>query len=137
MNRLFENHRQERIIKILKMIKEGKIVNTSTIGDLGVSVTALSKDFKAIMYDIGLPIVYDAKLHSYIATEDFEIPWRVVNDEIAELLNQAKNNIQELIEENPDNIKFKEILENLKGIEKLNNESINNDSAEWNYSCWK
>lgn len=67
MDRLFENHRQERIVKILKMIKEGKIVNTSTVGDLGVSITALSKDFKAIMYDIGLPIVYDSKLHSYVA----------------------------------------------------------------------
>lgn len=39
------------------------------------------------MYDIGLPIVYDAKIHSYVATEDFEIPWRVVNDEISELLD--------------------------------------------------
>lgn len=124
MNRLFENHRQERIIKILKMIKEGKIVNTSTVGDLGVSVTALSKDFKAIMYDIGLPIVYDAKNHSYVATEDFEIPWRVVNDEISELLNKSKNNIQELLKEEPDNIKLKQILENLKGIEKLNSEKL-------------
>ena len=124
MDRLFENHRQERIIKILKMIKEGKIVNSSTVGDLGVSVTALSKDFKAIMYDIGLPIVYDAKIHSYVATEDFEIPWRVVNDEISELLNKSKNNIQELLKEEPDNIKLKQILENLKGIEKLNSEKL-------------
>lgn len=124
MDRLFENHRQERIIKILKMIKEGKIVNSSTVGDLGVSVTALSKDFKAIMYDIGLPIVYDAKIHSYVATEDFEIPWRVVNDEIAELLEQSKKDIQELIEEESDNMKLKQILENLKGIEKLNSEKL-------------
>lgn len=124
MDRLFENHRQERIIKILKMIKEGKIVNTSTVGDLGVSVTALSKDFKAIMYDIGLPIVYDAKIHSYVATEDFEIPWRVVNDEISELLDKSKNDIQELLKEEPDNIKLKQILENLKGIEKLNSEKL-------------
>ena len=108
MDRLFENHRQERIIKILKMIKEGKIVNSSTVGDLGVSVTALSKDFKAIMHDIGLPIVYDAKIHSYVATEDFEIPWRVVNDEISELLNKSNNNIQELLKEEPDNIKLKQ-----------------------------
>lgn len=124
MNRLFENHRQERIIKILKMIKEGKIVNSSTVGDLGVSVTALSKDFKAIMYDIGLPIVYDAKIHSYVATEDFEIPWRVVNDEISELLDKSKNDIQELLKEEPDNIKLKQILENLKVIEKLNSEKL-------------
>ncbi|MCQ2593450.1 MAG: hypothetical protein MJ184_11570 [Treponema sp.] len=124
MNRLFENHRQERIIKILKMIKEGKIVNTSTVGDLGVSITALSKDFKAIMYDIGLPIVYDAKIHSYVATEDFEIPWRVVNDEIAELLEQSKKDLQELIKEDSDNMKLKQILENLKGIEKLNSEKL-------------
>lgn len=124
MDRLFENHRQERIIKILKMIKEGKIVNTSTVGDLGVSVTALSKDFKAIMYDIGLPIVYDAKIHSYVATEDFEIPWRVVNDEISELLEQSKKGIQELIEKDSDNMKLKQILENLKGIEKLNSEKL-------------
>lgn len=124
MNRLFENHRQERIIKILKMIKEGKIVNSSTVGDLGVSVTALSKDFKAIMYDIGLPIVYDAKIHSYVATEDFEIPWRIVNDEISELLDKSKNDIQELLKEEPDNIKLKHILENLKGIEKLNSEEL-------------
>lgn len=124
MDRLFENHRQERIIKILKMIKEGKIVNTSTVGDLGVSVTALSKDFKAIMYDIGLPIVYDSKLHSYVATEDFEIPWRVVNDEISELLEQSKKGIQELIEKDSDNMKLKQILENLKGIEKLNSEKL-------------
>ena len=124
MNRLFENHRQERIIKILKMIKEGKIVNSSTVGDLGVSVTALSKDFKAIMYDIGLPIVYDAKIHSYVATEDFKIPWRVVNDEISELLDKSKNDIQELLKEEPDNIKLKHILENLKGIEKLNTEEL-------------
>lgn len=124
MDRLFENHRQERIIKILKMIKEGKIVNTSTVGDLGVSVTALSKDFKAIMYDIGLPIVYDAKIHSYVATEDFEIPWRVVNDEIAELLEKSKQGIQELLEEDSDNIKLKQILENLKCIEKLNSEKL-------------
>lgn len=86
-------------------------------GDLGVSVTALSKDFKAIMYNIGLPIVYDAKIHSYVATEDFEIPWRVVNDEISELLDKSKNDIQELLKEEPDNIKLKHILENLKGIE--------------------
>ena len=124
MDRLFENHRQERIIKILKMIKEGKIVNTSTVGDLGVSVTALSKDFKAIMYDIGLPIVYDSKMHSYVATEDFEIPWRVVNDEIAELLEQSKKDLQELIKEDSDNMKLKQILENLKGIEKLNSEKL-------------
>ena len=124
MDRLFENHRQERIIKILKMIKEGKIVNTSTVGDLGVSVTALSKDFKAIMYDIGLPIVYDAKLHSYVATKDFEIPWRVVNDEISELLEQSKKDLQELIKEDSDNMKLKQILENLKGIEKLNSEKL-------------
>ena len=124
MDRVFENHRQERIIKILKMIKEGKIVNTSTVGDLGVSVTALSKDFKAIMYDIGLPIVYDAKLHSYVATEDFEIPWRVVNDEISELLEQSKKGTQELIEKDSDNMKLKQILENLKGIEKLNSEKL-------------
>lgn len=124
MDKLFENHRQERIIKILKMIKEGKIVNSSTVGDLGVSVTALSKDFKAIMYDIGLPIVYDAKIHSYVATEDFEIPWRVVNDEIFELVEQAKNDIQELIKEDSDNNKLKQILENLKGIEKLNSEKL-------------
>lgn len=124
MDRLFENHRQERIIKIFKMIKEGKIVNSSTVGDLGVSVTALSKDFKAIMYDIGLPIVYDAKIHSYVATEDFEIPWRVVNDEISELLDKSKNYIQELLKEEPDNIKLKQILENLKGIEKLNSEKL-------------
>ena len=124
MDRLFENHRQERIIKILKMIKEGKIVNSSTVGDLGVSITALSKDFKAIMYDIGLPIVYDAKIHSYVATEDFEIPWRVVNDEIAELLEQSKKDLQELIKEDSDNMKLKQILENLKGIEKLNSEKL-------------
>ena len=124
MDRLFENHRQERIIKILKMIKEGKIVNSSTVGDLGVSVTALSKDFKAIMYDIGLPIVYDAKIHSYVATEDFEIPWRVVNDEISELLDQAKNEVQELIKEDSENMQLKQILENLKGIEKLNSEKL-------------
>ncbi|MCQ2587632.1 MAG: hypothetical protein MJ174_05900 [Treponema sp.] len=124
MDRLFENHRQERIIKILKMIKEGKIVNSSTVGDLGVSVTALSKDFKAIMYDIGLPIVYDAKIHSYVATEDFEIPWRVINDEISELLEQSKKGIQELIEKDSDNMKLKQILENLKGIEKLNSEKL-------------
>ncbi|MCQ2593525.1 MAG: hypothetical protein MJ188_12165 [Treponema sp.] len=124
MDRLFENHRQERIIKILKMIKEGKIVNSSTVGDLGVSITALSKDFKAIMHDIGLPIVYDAKIHSYVATEDFEIPWRVVNDEISELLEQSKKDIQELIEEDCDNMKLKQILENLKGIEKLNSEKL-------------
>lgn len=36
MDRLFENRRQERIVKILKMIKEGKIVNRKTVGDLGV-----------------------------------------------------------------------------------------------------
>lgn len=106
------------------MIKEGKIVNTSTVCDLGVSVTALSKDFKAIMYDIGLPIVYDAKLHSYVATEDFEIPWRVVNDEIAELLDQAKKNIQGLLKEDSDNMKLKQIVENLKGIEKLNSDKL-------------
>lgn len=106
------------------MIKEGKIVNSSTVGDLGVSVTALSKDFKAIMYDIGLPIVYDAKIHSYVATKDFEIPWRVVNDEISELLDKSKNDIQELLKEEPDNIKLKQILENLKGIEKLNSEKL-------------
>lgn len=124
MDRLFENHRQERIIKILKMIKEGKIVNTSTVGDLGVSVTALSKDFKAIMYDIGLPIVYDSKLHSYVAIEDFEIPWRVVNDEISELLDKSKKDIQELLKENPENMKLKEVFENLKDIEKLNAEKL-------------
>lgn len=124
MDRLFENHRQERIIKILKMIKEGKIVNSSTVGDLGVSITALSKDFKAIMYDIGLPIVYDAKIHSYVATEDFEIPWRVVNDEISELLEKSKKDLQELIKEDSDNMKLKQILENLKGIEKLNSEKL-------------
>lgn len=124
MDRLFENHRQERIIKILKMIKEGKIVNSSTVGDLGVSVTALSKDFKAIMYDIGLPIVYDAKINSYVATEDFEIPWRVVNDEISELLEKSKKDLQELIKEDSDNMKLKQILENLKGIEKLNSEKL-------------
>lgn len=124
MDRLFENHRQERIVKILKMIKEGKIVNTSTVGDLGVSITALSKDFKAIMYDIGLPIVYDAKIHSYVATEDFEIPWRVVNDEISELLDKSKKDIQELIEKDSNNMKLKQILENLKGIEKLNSEKL-------------
>lgn len=106
------------------MIKEGKIVNTSTVGDLGVSITALSKDFKAIMYDIGLPIVYDAKIHSYVATKDFEIPWRVVNDEIAELLEKSKQGIQELLEEDSDNIKLKQILENLKDIEKLNSEKL-------------
>ena len=124
MDRLFENHRQERIIKILKMIKEGKIVNTSTVGDLGVSVTALSKDFKAIMYDIGLPIVYDAKIHSYVATEDFEIPWRVVNDEISEVLEDSKSTLQEELTKNQDNEKLKVLLENLKKIEKLNSEKM-------------
>ena len=46
MDRLFENRRQERIVKILKMIKEGKIVNRNTIGDLGVGDTAISRDFE-------------------------------------------------------------------------------------------
>jgi len=124
MDRLFENHRQERIIKILKMIKEGKIVNSSTIGDLGVSVTAISKDFKSIMYDLGLPITYDGKLHSYVATGDFEIPWRVVNDEIDEVLQSIKNDIQKLAEKNPNCTELTSIKTKLKKIEKLNSEKL-------------
>ncbi|MDY5684150.1 MAG: hypothetical protein SPG48_11415 [Treponema sp.] len=42
------------------------------------------------MYDLCLPIKYDGKLHLYVATADFEIPWRVVNDEIAEILQNSK-----------------------------------------------
>jgi len=124
MDRLFENHRQERIVKILKMIKEGKIVNRKTVGDLGVGETALSRDFESIMYDLRLPVEYDSKLHSYVATSDFEIPWRVLNDEIDEVLQSIKNDIQKLTEQNPYNSEIESIVTNLKKIEKLNSEKL-------------
>ena len=125
MDRLFENRRQERIVKILKMIKEGKIVNRKTVGDLGVSETALSRDFESIMYDLRLPIEYDMKTHSYIATADFEIPWRVVNDEIAELLEKSKSELNVYMNKNPEAEKeLNAVLENLKKIEKINKEKM-------------
>ena len=125
MERLFENHRQERIVKILKMIKEGKTVNRKTVGDLGVSETALSRDFESIMYDLRLPIEYDMKTHSYKATEDFEIPWRVINDEIKEQLDEAKSVLYEYIKTTPESAdKLKSVLKNLKNIEKINREKL-------------
>lgn len=53
------------------------------------------------MYDLRLPVKYDGKLHSYVATGDFEIPWRVVNDEINEILQDSKATLQSLL--NKDN----------------------------------
>ena len=125
MDRLFENHRQERIVKILKMIKEGKIVNRKTIGNLGVSETALSRDFESIMYDLRMPIEYDMKTHSYKATGDFEIPWRVINDEIKEQLDKAESDLNEYIGLNPESAdKLKSVLEILKNIENINSEKL-------------
>ena len=124
MDRLFENRRQERIVKILKMIKEGKIVNRNTIGDLGVGDTAISRDFESIMYDLRLPIKYDGKLHSYVATEDFEIPWRVVNDEIDEILKDSKNTLQSLLSIDISNQQLQHLLDNISKIENINSEKM-------------
>ncbi len=125
MDRLFENHRQERIVKILKMIKEGKTVNRKTVGDLCVSETALSRDFESIIYDLQLPIEYDTKSHSYKATGDFEIPWRVINDEIKEQIDKAEADLKEYMNLNPTSVdKLKSVLENLKNIEKINSEKL-------------
>lgn len=124
MDRLFENRRQERIVKILKMIKEGKIVNRNTIGDLGVGDTAISRDFESIMYDLRLPIKYDGKLHSYVATADFEIPWRVVNDEIDEILQDSKNTLQFLLSIDISNQQLQHLLDNISKIENINSEKM-------------
>ncbi|MDD5810854.1 MAG: hypothetical protein PUD17_02025 [Treponema sp.] len=124
MDRLFENRRQERIVKILKMIKEGKIVNRNTIGDLGVGDTATSRDFESIMYDLRLPIKYDGKLHSYVATADFEIPWRVVNDEIGEILQDSKDTLQSLLGKDNSNQQLQHLLDNISKIESINSEKM-------------
>lgn len=124
MDRLFENRRQERIVKILKMIKEGKIVNRNTIGDLGVGDTAISRDFESIMYDLRLPIKYDGKLHSYVATADFEIPWRVVNDEIGEILQDSKDTLQSLLGKDNSNQQLQHLLDNISKIESINSEKM-------------
>lgn len=124
MDRLFENRRQERIVKILKMIKEGKIVNRNTIGDLGVGDTAISRDFESIMYDLRLPIKYDGKLHSYVATADFEIPWRVVNDEIGEILQDSKDTLQSLLDKDNSNQQLQHLLDNISKIESINSEKM-------------
>ncbi len=124
MDRLFENRRQERIVKILKMIKEGKIVNRNTIGDLGVGDAAISRDFESIMYDLRLPIKYDGKLHSYVAIADFEIPWRVVNDEIGEILQDSKDTLQSLLGKDNSNQQLQHLLDNISKIESINSEKM-------------
>ena len=77
------------------------------------------------MYDLQLPIEYDMKTHSYIATADFEIPWRVINDEIKEQLDKAESDLKEYIKTVPESAdKLKSVLENIKKIEKINKEKM-------------
>lgn len=116
MERLFENRRQERIVKFLKMIKGGKIVNRNTIGDFGVGDTAISCNFESIMYDLRLPIKYDGKLHSCVATEDFEIPWRVVNDEIGEILQDSKDKLHSILSKDNSNQHLQHLPDNISKI---------------------
>lgn len=76
------------------------------------------------MYNLRLPVEYDSKLHSYVATGDFEIPWRVINDEIDEVLQSIKNDIQKLTEENPNSEELNSMMTKIKKIEKLNSEKL-------------
>ena len=89
-----------------------------------VGDTAISRDFESIMYDLRLPIKYDGKLHSYVAIADFETPWRVVNDEIGEILQDSKDTLQSLLGKDNSNQQLQHLLDNISKIESINSEKM-------------
>ena len=67
---------------------------------------------------------YYGKLHSYVATADFEIPWRVVNDEIGEILQDSKDTLQSLLGKDNSNQQLQHLLDNISKIESINSEKM-------------
>ena len=63
-------------------------------------------------------------MHSYVATADFEIPWRVVNDEIGEILQDSKDTLQSLLGKDNSNQQLQHLLDNISKIESINSEKM-------------